>query len=111
MKMKEMLEKVKVYFKDHKEEICGLICIGGLCGASAVFGYEMYSLCHKDELAIANNPIARVIIDARNQGIDGVFTSQNIIAAKPDELGRLGEDMINTGVPDDYTFTHFIAIC
>lgn len=118
MKKEELKEKAKGFLERNKFAIaCGMIS-----GFTCLIGYKwaMHDMgVKKGDLIITNENLKLMILDAQNKyGGDKanmtVFQKLFDEAVKPEELGKLGEALIETNErlfpgTKPGTFTHFIA--
>ena len=118
MKKEELKEKAKGFWERNKFAIaCG--AIGGL---TCTIGYKwaMRDMgVKKGDLIITNEYVKQIILDAQNKygGEKANMTVFQTIfdeAVKPEELGKLGEALIETNErlfpgTKPGSFTHFIA--
>lgn len=107
------MKKVKDFIKEHKWTIIngavGTVIGGTLCGLGC---YAGYGYCLKHKTVLADGITKEVIDNAIEQYHNNLCVHGRAIhngGYKPIELGRLGEDMMDTGAPADKVFTHFIA--
>lgn len=118
MKVKEMKNKmknkVKIWIKDHSEEIIldAVVAVAGV-GVGVWFGNKIgANKVYRDKTVLtAGTTIEAVVKSVANTYQEGCLMF-GLINAKytPDQLGELGKQMINSGAPCDKNFTHFIAV-
>lgn len=113
MKVKEMKNNVKIWIKEHFEEIklAGMAAAG--VGVGVWFGKKIgANKVYRDEIVLtAGTTIEAVVKSVANTYQEGclIFGLGNA-KYTPDQLGELGKDMIDSGAPCDKNFTHFIAV-
>lgn len=110
MKVKETKNKVKIWIKEHSEEIkLGVV----VAGVGVWFGKKIgANKVYRDETVLtAGTPVEAVVKSIANTYPEGCLTF-GLIGARytPDQLGELGKVMINSGTPCDKNFTHFIVV-
>lgn len=102
-------EKVKKFWKEHQTEIVA----GIASGLTFLIGYGvcMHDM-KKANAVIVNDSIRKVLFDSHDKhgSTVGLFTGITTNPVKPDDLGKLGEVMMELDTPKDAGFTHFIAI-
>ena len=118
MKKQELKEKAKGFWERNKLAIGA----GAIAGVGCFAGYKaaLHELgVKKGDLFITNEHLKMMILDAQNKyggkkANMTVFLKRFDEAVKPEELGKLGEAMIETNEKlfpgtKSGTFTHFIA--
>lgn len=102
--------KFKKFVEEHKVEIA--------YGAGAIIAIVSMSVGVKITNAIKirkinSNPgrkIVKDVLDDLNGKMVSVFGGIADGGFIPEQLGELGKKMLEEGVPEDFKFTHFIAI-
>lgn len=105
------MKKVKDFIKEHKWEIVNGAVGGALYGLGCYAGYRY---CFRHELVLNDGIAKYVIVDAIKRYTNYTNIYGKVMEPdngyKPTELGQLGKNMIEAGVPADKLLTHFIAI-
>lgn len=118
MKKEELKEKAKGFWERNKLAIGA----GAIAGVGVLIGYKgaMHDMgVKKGDLIITNENLKLMILDAQNK-YGGKKANMTVFqklfdeAVKPEDLGKLGEAMIETNEKlfpgtKPGTFTHFIA--
>lgn len=112
------IEKVKNFVKEHKESII----IGSLVTAYGLGSYIWGVVVGRKSVDVGKNDFIIKEGDSRlynlfnniyhryGDKVTGTFTGMTSGGFKPEELGKLGNHMIDSGTPGDQKFTHFIAV-
>lgn len=105
-------EKLVAKCKKHKKLLTGL----GLTIAGGVVGYAIGNNKALIRM-LKNRDAADGVISVLDDLIyrckyetSGVYVNKKLDNLKPDDLGELGKVMLERGVPNDFEFTHVIAI-
>lgn len=118
MKKEELKEKAKGFWERNKLAIGA----GAIAGIGCLVGYKaaLHDIgAKKGDLIITNENLKLMILDAQNK-YGGKKTNMTVFqklfdeAVKPEDLGKLGEAMIETNEKlfpgtKPGSFTHFIA--
>lgn len=110
MKVKE---KIKGFAEKHEKAIKVVTGVG-LLAAGCVVGWKV---CDKVKFRVSNaigedSILCKFILDVVETYPKSytAFKVNHEPGATPAILGELGEVMLDNGVPEDYGFTHFLAI-
>lgn len=108
-----MKEKMKKFWEEHKKEVivgavgAGVLVLGG------VIGYEKgfkKGILYTAECLENSGGIWTVLRDIPNGTNVDIFTGISDTPFTAEELGKLGERMIEEGATAQHVFTHFIAL-
>jgi hypothetical protein len=103
--------KIKEFLEDHKEEIIAGACVIGVTVVSGLFGFWAgRNYFEENEYRVDNRAIKNVFATIPNGTLVNTFGAVLTNPLHTEELGALGEFMAENGVPEDNTFTHFVAI-
>ena len=114
MKKEEMKGKVKEFTQKHKKGL-QTVAITGLAVSGVYFGWKLCDVIKIGDGIIlkSDSPVKYVLEDVKKtyKTVTWAFGGINDNGLKPEQLGELGEAMINgANFVNGETFTHFIAI-
>lgn len=109
-----MMERVKKFKEEHPVLVKTVATVGVLT-VGCVVGWKGCTMIQKrkgDLLISGKDPIAKLIRGAMTvyPTVCGVYTGIETDGYTPEQLGKIGELMIECGVPETEKLTHFIAI-
>lgn len=105
-----MKEKFKSFIEDHKEDIIKVCCYtaGVLVGAAAT--WIAYGIHYRGCVITKNQSVNTVLKNIPNGTKISSYGGITKPGITPENMGKLGDDIISTGCPKDFKFTHIIAI-
>lgn len=109
-----MIERVKNFKEEHPVLVKTVATVGVLTVGCVVGwkGRAMIQTWKGDLLIGGKSMIGELIREAKTVYPDkwGIYTGNMKAGYTPKQLGKIGEHMIECGVPETKVFTHFIAI-
>lgn len=113
MKVKEMKNKVKIWIKEHSEEIILTGMLVAEAGIGVWYGKKIgANKVYRDKTVLTAGTLVEAVVKSVANTYPEGHSSFGLIDARytPDQLGELGKVMINSGAPCDKNFTHFIVV-
>lgn len=115
--MKERMQKVKNYVKDHKEDIISTARFSCITIAGCVLSWKVCkSKYYVPDGYITRDEPVKAFLEAMDRAypkgtvVHFGATNQMSTPISVDDLGKLGELFKKSGVPGNTTYTHILAI-